>query len=88
MHGGGFVLGDESSQDKLLQMYADTGDLAVVSVGYRLAPEHPFPAASNDCFDVGQWLIENAEERYGGPLRFIGGEVNLDFLISFRFYPS
>lgn len=74
-------MGDELSLDKLLQMYADTGDLVVISVGYRLAPEHPFPAGPTDCYDVGQWLAENAEERYGGPLRFIGGEVRPFFLI-------
>lgn len=74
-------MGDELSQDKLLQMYADRGDLVAISVGYRLAPEHPFPAGPDDCFAVGKWLVENAQKLYGGPLRFIGGEVRCKFLL-------
>jgi acetyl esterase/lipase len=74
-HGGGWVLADERSHDTLLQFYADTGDLAVVSVGYRLAPEDPFPKGPEDCMDAGEYLVKNSEKNYGGPLRFIGGEV-------------
>ena len=84
IHGGGWVLGDEKSSDTLLQFYADTGDLAVVSVGYRLAPEHPFPQGPEDCLDAGEWMVKNAEKTYGAPLRFIGGEVR--FLISYYDY--
>jgi acetyl esterase/lipase len=75
IHGGGWVLGDQHSADALLQTYADAGDLAVVSVGYRLAPEHPFPCGPNDCIDVGEYLVMNSEKVYGSPLKFIGGEV-------------
>lgn len=75
IHGGGWVLGDERSTDTQLQEYADFGDLAAISVGYRLAPENPFPKGPEDCFDAGEYLFENAEKEYGGPLRFIGGEV-------------
>jgi acetyl esterase/lipase len=59
----------------LLQQYADVGDLAVLSVGYRLAPENPYPKGPEDCLDVGEYLVKNSEKDYGGPLRFIGGEV-------------
>lgn len=74
-HGGGWTLGDERSYDKLLQFYADTGDLAVVSVGYRLAPENPYPKGPEDCIDAGEYLVKNSEKDYGGSLKFIGGEV-------------
>lgn len=53
IHGGGWVLGDQKSSDDLLQFYADAGDLAVISVGYRHAPEDPFPNGPEDCFDAG-----------------------------------
>lgn len=53
-HGGGWVLGDQKSSDDLLQFYANVGDLAVVSVGYRHAPEDPFPKGPQDCFDAGK----------------------------------
>lgn len=74
-HGGGWTLGDEKSYDALLQFNADAGDMAVVSVGYRLAPEDPFPKGPEDCMDAGEWLVKNSEENYGGPMRLIGGEV-------------
>ena len=75
IHGGGWVLGDERSYDRLLQFYADTSDLAAVSIGYRLAPEDPFPKGPEDCIDAGEYLVKNSAEEYGGPLTFIGGEV-------------
>ncbi|KAH7417642.1 Alpha/Beta hydrolase protein [Cadophora sp. MPI-SDFR-AT-0126] len=74
IHGGGWVLGDEKSHDQLLQFYADVGDLATVSVGYRVAPEDPFPKGPEDCIDAGEYLVKNAESLYGAPLTFIGGE--------------
>ena len=74
-HGGGWVLGDHLSADELILKYANATDTAVISVGYRLAPEHPFPKGPEDCFDAADYLIRNSVEDYGGPLRFIGGEV-------------
>lgn len=74
IHGGGWVLQDERSQDPVLQDIADqTGTLAL-SVGYRLAPEDPFPAGPNDCYDVAEWLVDNAQATFGVPLAFAGGE--------------
>ena len=55
-------------QDLMLKYYATHANLTIVSVGYRLAPEHPYPAGNEDCFDVGEYLIDNAEKEYGGPL--------------------
>lgn len=61
-HGGGFVLGDERSDDHLLSLLARELDIIVVSVGYRLAPEHPCPAALNDGEAVLRWCRDNADE--------------------------
>jgi len=86
-HGGGWTLGDERSYDALLQHYADSGDLAAVSVGYRHGPEDPFPAAPQDCFDAAEYLVKNSEKEYGGPVRFIGGEsagAHLSLLTTFH----
>ncbi|KFH46074.1 Acetyl esterase-like protein [Hapsidospora chrysogenum ATCC 11550] len=74
IHGGGFVLSDEMAQDQRLQDTADEHGLVCVSVGYRLAPENPFPAGPEDCYDAAEWLILHAQDKYGPPLRFIGGE--------------
>lgn len=41
------------SHDSLLALYANTADVAVISVGYRLAPEDPFPKGPEDCYDAG-----------------------------------
>jgi acetyl esterase/lipase len=75
------VLGDHKSYDNLLQFYANVGDLAVISVGYRLAPEDPFPKGPEDCIDAGDYLVQHSEKEYGGPLRFIGGEVRSLFFL-------
>ncbi len=74
VHGGGWVLQDEASQDPVLQHVADAAGVLCISIGYRLAPEHPFPAGSEDCYDVAEWLVDNAEKQFGAPLSFLGGE--------------
>jgi acetyl esterase/lipase len=43
-------------------------------VGYRLAPENPYPAAIHDCFDAAEYLVDRAEQEYGAKLLFLGGE--------------
>ena len=68
---------NRNSQDAFLQYLANAADLAVVSVGYRLAPEHPFPEGPEDCYDAAEWLVNNSEARFGAPLKFAGGEVSL-----------
>ena len=65
------------SQDPLLKYMADNTGLAVLSIGYRLAPEDPFPAGPEDCYDAAEYLIKNGKERFGGELMFMGGEVRL-----------
>ena len=52
MHGGGFMMGDLDSSDSIAWGFAEETDAAVISVDYRLTPEHPFPAAFNDCWAV------------------------------------
>ncbi|KAI9818436.1 MAG: hypothetical protein M1827_000495 [Pycnora praestabilis] len=74
IHGGGWVLMDENTSDPILKWSADSANIACISVGYRLAPEHPFPAAPEDCYDAAEWLVDNANEEFGGELMFTGGE--------------
>jgi acetyl esterase/lipase len=74
VHGGGWVLGAADQQDVLLVAVADVLGVAVVSVEYRLAPEHPFPAAPDDCEHVARWLVEHAEAEFGTRRLVIGGE--------------
>jgi acetyl esterase len=75
VHGGGWVLGAADQQDELLAAIADIAGLCAVSVEYRLAPEHPYPAGPDDCEDAAVWLVEHGEQELGVPARFaIGGE--------------
>jgi acetyl esterase/lipase len=74
IHGGGWTLGRHSHQDRLLTAIADGANVAVVSVDYRLAPEHPFPAGPDDCEAAAVWLIEHALAEFGSDRLTIGGE--------------
>src|SRR3984957_11978823 len=59
-HGGGWVIGDLDSHDVVCRKLADEGQLIVVSVDYRLAPEHKFPAAVDDAIAATKWIADNA----------------------------
>ena len=75
IHGGGWVLGAADEQDFLLEAIADATGLCAVSVDYRLAPEHSYPAGHDDCEDAALWLLEQGAAELGVPARFaIGGE--------------
>lgn len=74
MHGGGFVLMRPHHFDELLVATARNSKVAVVSIDYRLAPEHPYPAAADDCETAATWLVENAEKEFSTRNLVIGGE--------------
>jgi len=59
-HGGGWVIGDLNSHDGVCRSIANKSGHAVLSVDYRLAPEHKFPAAFDDCASVAKWAFDNA----------------------------
>ena len=75
IHGGGFVLGDPVSYHEECGRFAAELGLVVVSVDYRLAPEHPFPAGLDDCYAALTWLHAHAAELGVDPDRIaIGGD--------------
>lgn len=61
-HGGGFVIGDLETNDAMLRSLVIQTGLAIVSVDYRLAPEHPYPAAIEDAQTVYRWLLAHGAE--------------------------
>src|SRR6201996_6847472 len=69
LHGGGWVVGDVETHDPLARRVANVTGARVVSVGYRLAPEHPFPAGLDDAEHVLRWVGEEGPDEPGG-----GGE--------------
>ena len=62
IHGGGYILGHPDSDDVLCETFVLDVNCKVVSVDYRLAPEDPYPAAIEDCYDALKWMADNAEE--------------------------
>ncbi len=60
IHGGGYVIGTAAINDRECARYARDLNMIVVSVDYRLAPQHPFPAALDDCFAAWQWFQQHA----------------------------
>lgn len=74
IHGGGWTLGAADGGDVGLWRIATDGNVAVVSVEYRLAPEDPWPAGDDDCEDAALWLVANAMAEFGTDRIVIGGE--------------
>ena len=75
LHGGGFVVCDLDTHDAPCRLLCHHGDFHVLSVDYRLAPEHPFPAAVEDARAALAWALENAAELEADPSRVaIGGD--------------
>ena len=67
LHGGGWTLGENDMQDPRLRRLADETGLTVVSVGYRLAPEDPYPAGPDDCEAAALWLVGDEGRSVVGP---------------------
>jgi len=59
LHGGGFVLGSAQDDDPYCRLLADASGCAVVNVDYLLAPEHPYPAAVHQIYDLLEWIAEH-----------------------------
>lgn len=73
-HGGGFVLGDLDTTDPACRALTNACETLVLSVDYRLAPEHPWPAAVRDCYAAASWATRYAGEIDGDPERVaVGG---------------
>ncbi|KAI0545611.1 acetyl esterase [Xylaria curta] len=90
-HGGGYCLGSHDAVDELLKFYASTCQLTAMSVGYRLAPEHPWPAGREDCIDVAEHLVDHGEAEHGGKLLFLAGEsggAHMAVLVAFALIRS
>jgi acetyl esterase len=87
-HGGGFVVGDPDYTDAVTRILAMRTPAVVVSVDYRLAPEHPLPAAVEDCEFAVNWCYENAESLGArpGPLAVAGDSAggNLSAVVAQR----
>ncbi|HVP30514.1 MAG TPA: alpha/beta hydrolase [Myxococcota bacterium] len=74
LHGGGWMLGAAHHSDVRNWAIARHARLAVVSVNYRLSPEHPYPAGPDDCEAAALWLVKNAQSEFGSDRLSIGGE--------------
>lgn len=74
LHGGGWVLGDLDTHDDLCRSVANRGACNVLAIDYRLAPEHPFPAAVDDVMAAATWAYEHAADLGCAPLLAVGGD--------------
>ena len=74
LHGGGLIFGSADGQDPMLEAIAAATGLAAISVDYRLAPEHPWPAAWDDAEAAALWLAAHVQAEFGGDRLAIGGE--------------
>jgi monoterpene epsilon-lactone hydrolase len=75
IHGGAFLAGSLNSHRPLSCEITKRSGVCILAVDYRLAPEHPFPAGLDDCFDVYDWLLENGPDGKSKPESiFIGGD--------------
>jgi acetyl esterase len=84
-HGGGFVVGGLDTHDNVCQLLADESGWNVVSVDYRLAPEHPFPAPLEDAYAAVEYLADNPETVDGDGTLAVGGDsagANLSAAVS------
>ncbi|MDP3891938.1 alpha/beta hydrolase [Nocardioides sp.] len=73
-HGGGFVIGDLDTHDQFCRRLCRGTSSVVVSVDYRLAPEHPFPAGVEDALAAAAWAADHLDELGGGPVLAVAGD--------------
>ena len=75
LHGGGFMYGGLDSHDATCRLLAERAGVRVLAVDYRLAPEHPYPAAVDDAWAAYQWTVEHADRLGADPERIgVGGD--------------
>ncbi len=75
IHGGGWMYGDLESHDPACRFLAEQSGVQLLAIDYRLAPEHRFPAAVEDCQAAFRWLVEHADEVNADPSRLaVGGD--------------
>lgn len=75
LHGGGWAIGDLDTHDQLCRLVCRDADIHVLSIDYRLAPEHPAPAATDDAYAAFRWAHEHAAELGALPDRLaVGGD--------------
>lgn len=82
IHGGGWVLGSIEGDDAFCQTLARRTGCSVVSVEYRLAPEHQFPIPLDDCYRAVTWVAENDELTALGPLILCGASAGANLVIA------
>ena len=92
LHGGGFFGGSIENVEQICRAFADKAALEVISVGYRLAPENPFPAGLLDCYHVVEYYATNAQKELVEPTQFsiagdsAGGNLSLTTALLDRAY--
>jgi acetyl esterase len=97
--GGGWTLGGIDTSDGVCRALANAAGCLVVTPGYRRAPEHPFPAAVNDCLAAVSWVAENADalgtdriavggDSAGGNLAAVVAQQNRDLAAQLLIYPN
>src|SRR3954447_9336420 len=75
LHGGGWMYGDLESHDPACRFLAEHSGVQILAIDYRLAPEHKFPAAVEDCQAAYRWLVDHADQVNADPTRLaVGGD--------------